>query len=114
MVDYDDDWFQIALYMQKKLQQKLFPDLEQKTVNERMLVNTHALMHEVMEVERELNWKHWKKDKLINWDAVKDEIADEMIFLMNQINIMGMSSEDIIKRVIDKMDTNVSRQMHGY
>ena len=67
---------QQMLDSQSEMQKEYFPNIQKLTQEEQMLINTRAIIHETIEVERELNWKHWKKPKPVNNEAVKNEIAD--------------------------------------
>ncbi len=106
--------FQSLLEAQMQMQNKVYPEVQKLSQRQQMLLNTRALMHEVMEVEDEVNWKHWKQVVPVNDDRVREEVVDEFIFLMNQINICGMNSEELFDRTIKKMETNVNRQLTGY
>ena len=106
--------FQSLLEAQMQMQNNIYPQIRVLSQEQQMLVNTRAMMHEVIEVENELNWKHWKAVVAVDDDKIKEEIVDEFIFLMNQINISGMDSEELFDRTLKKMNTNVNRQLTGY
>ena len=106
--------FQQLLDSQDKMQKECFPDIQKLNQEEQMLINTRALIHETIEVERELNWKHWKKPKPVNDEAVKNEVIDQFIFLMNEINITGMDAEELYYRTMSKINVNIDRQKSGY
>ena len=105
---------QQMLDSQSEMQKEYFPNIQKLTQEEQMLINTRAMIHETIEVERELNWKHWKKSKPVNDEAVKNEIADQFIFLMNEINISGMDATQLYQRVMSKINVNIDRQRSGY
>ena len=106
--------FQSLLEQQMQIQNNIFPQIRVLSQEKQMLVNTRAMMHEVMEVEDELNWKHWKVPVPVDDDKIRNEVVDEFIFLMNQINICGMDAEELFDRTISKMNENVNRQLRGY
>ena len=105
---------QQMLDSQSEMQKEYFPNIQKLTQEEQMLINTRAMIHKTIEVERELNWKHWKKPKPVNDEAVKNEIADQFIFLMNEINISGMDAAQLHQRVMSKINVNIDRQKSGY
>ncbi len=110
----EKELFQSILEAQMQIQNNIYPEIRVLSQEQQMLVNTRAMIHEVIEVERELNWKHWKKKVPVNYDRVKEEVVDEFIFLMNQINICGMDAEELFDRTLKKMDMNINRVLNGY
>ena len=102
------------LSTQYLMQEKWFPGVQVLSQGEQILINTRALIHEVIEVENEVSWKHWKKPVQIDQDKVKDEVADIFIFLMNLINISGMDASELYDRTLNKIDVNIQRQQIGY
>lgn len=106
--------FQHLLEQQMHIQNNIFPQIRVLSQEKQMLVNTRAAIHEVIEVEDELNWKHWKKPVPVDDDKIRNEIVDVFIFLMNMINISGMDAEELFDRTISKMEKNVNRQLNGY
>lgn len=100
--------------LQYKIQELIIEDLESMDTETLLLLQTHALMHETIEVEMELNWKHWKKPKPVDWEKVKNEIVDQFIFLINECNAIGMSSDELLERTLSKQEINVNRQLSGY
>jgi len=105
---------QQLLDSQLQMQEEYFPEIKKLSQGEQMLINTRAMIHETIEVENELNWKHWKKPILINDKAIKDEIVDQFIFLMNEINISKMDAEELYERTMNKININIARQKSGY
>lgn len=99
---------------QVELQNEYYPEIQKKSKNQQMLINIEALYSEVDETHRELNWKHWKKEKPINWENVKNEITDQLIFVLNQANISGMTAAELIARTYEKQALNRARQKNGY
>ena len=96
------------------MQKEYFPEVQKLKQEEQMLINTRALIHETIEVENELNWKHWKKPIAVNNDAIKNEIVDQFIFLMNEINITGMNAAELYQLTMSKINVNIKRQKSGY
>ena len=99
---------------QGEFQNSNFPQIGALNRNEQLLHHTRALIHETIEVERELNYKYWKKPVEISWDQVKNEIVDQFIFLLNECNAVDMSAEELFNRTIVKQAINKKRQESGY
>jgi NTP pyrophosphatase (non-canonical NTP hydrolase) len=108
------DELQRVMDIQKCIQIVAYPEFDKKDMEYKLLSNTRSLMHEVIEIERELNYKHWKAPIVVDMERLKDEIVDAFIFNINLVNISGMNSEELIERVIKKMSLNVDRQLTGY
>lgn len=101
---------------QKKLT-KAFGGWTSNNQYERTLQLTRPLMHEVLEVERELEkyWKGWKKSsKDSNHTKIKQEIIDCWHFL-TQISQEYFSSEKELEDwYMDKNKENFKRIERGY
>ncbi len=108
------DLFQMVLDVQQSMQDKCYPNVEEMFMEEKILISTRALVHEVLEVEDEVNWKHWKKDVEVDEEKVCDEIVDVFIFFMNLVNASDMTAKELIERTLDKIDINIERQKTGY
>jgi len=108
------DTFQKVLDIQQAMQLKYYPKVEAMETPAQLLISTRALLHEVIEVEDELNWKHWKSDIPIDYEKVENEIVDIFIFLMNLINASGMSGDELLESTLEKIDINIERQKSGY
>ncbi len=105
---------QELLDKQSDMQKTYFPKLQDLSIEEQLLINTRAIIHETVEVERELNWKHWKKPTLVNYDSIANEVVDQFIFLINEINICGMNAVEVFDRTMRKINVNIERQKSGY
>lgn len=83
---------------------------------EKMIADTmRNIIVESVETMNEVNWKPWKKTKKdVNWQAVKEELSDIWIFLMNGILESGMTAEEFNNIVINKINKNFERQENGY
>lgn len=106
--------FQEILDKQRKIQVDYFPEFCKLKQETQMLETTRSLIHEIIEVERELNFKHWKKPVLVDEEKVKNELVDVFIFFMNAVNIVGMTEDELFSRTLKKMDINKKRQENGY
>jgi len=110
----EDDLLQKMLILQKNMQNKYYPQIQNMRQEDQLLINTRALIHETIEVENELNWKHWKIPIFVDKEKVKEEIVDQFIFLMNEINIVEMDSGELFDRTLNKISVNIDRQKSGY
>lgn len=110
----EEEILEKLLNLQKNMQIVMYSDVNKLSKYEQLLINTRALIHEVIEVEDEVNWKHWKNSVPVNEGDLKNEIVDCFIFLMNIINLSGMDSNELVDRAIAKMDVNIVRQLRGY
>ena len=106
--------FQEVLDRQAQLESDYFPQIKKLPVDQQLLHHTRALIHETIEVERELNYKYWKQPVDIDWMQVKEETADQFIFMMNIMNALGLSVNDMLALVSAKQTVNIHRQKVGY
>ncbi len=108
------DLFQMTLDVQQKMQETYYPKIEEMFMEDKMLISTRAILHEVLEVEDEVNWKHWKKDVEVDEEKIAEELVDVFIFFMNLMNASEMTAKELIERTLDKIDINIERQKNGY
>ncbi len=108
------DLFQMTLDVQQKMQEKYYPNVEAMFMEDQMLISTRAIIHEIIEVEDEVNWKHWKKDIEVDEEKIAEELVDVFIFFMNLMNASEMTAKELIERTLDKIDVNIERQKSGY
>ncbi len=79
-----------------------------------LLKYSRAQIHETLEFEDELNWKHWKTPTHININAAKEELIDELHFWVSKCQIMGMGAEEVLHIYLKKNGINHERQSTGY
>lgn len=61
------------------------------------------------------NYKKHKKTKdVTNVKDVKEEIADELIFVLNKALVFKMTADELLEQVSKKQDKNFKRQEEGY
>jgi len=72
-----------------------------------------ALKSEADEIEEELLWKWWSKDKL-DLQNIRVEIVDLMHFLTSMALVAGLSAEEFHRLYTKKHDVNRQRQEQGY
>jgi hypothetical protein len=80
----------------------------------RIFMLSSAVIHEAVELQRETNWKWWKKPTPIDMDKVKKEIIDIMHFANQLAMEVGMTSEEVIDVYNNKLNENINRQRSGY
>ena len=108
------DLFQMVLNLQQSMQDKCYPNVEAMYMEDKILISTRAIIHEVLEVENEVNWKHWKKPVEIDEEKIAEELVDVFIFFMNLVNASDMTAKELIERTLNKIDVNIERQKTGY
>ncbi|HEY3321833.1 MAG TPA: dUTPase [Planctomycetota bacterium] len=72
-----------------------------------------ALQAESAELEDELLWKWWSKDK-IDLQNIRVEIVDLMHFLTSLALAAGMTADDFHRIYAAKREVNKQRQENGY
>ncbi|MGN6629825.1 MAG: dUTPase [Candidatus Nitrosocosmicus sp.] len=80
----------------------------------RIFMLSTALVHEAIELQRETNWKWWKKDNNIERDKIQEEIIDIWHFLLQLSIEAGLDSRKLIDLYIKKNKENLDRQIQGY
>ena len=100
---------------QKELQWDCYHDwIVSHKREERLLDNLGHMISEIDEVKRELNFKHWKKKKEVNWNRVQEELVDVFIFFMNACDESDLSVTNLVEKVRKKQEINRKRQINGY
>ena len=80
----------------------------------RVFMLSTALVHEAIELQRETNWKWWKKEIIMDKEKIQEEIIDIWHFLI-QISIeSGMDSKKLMEKYMEKNEENLKRQIKGY
>lgn len=74
-----------------------------------------ALLDEVHEMIRELNWKPWKKTlKPVDLEKVQKELIDAWHFLIELSLMWGLSAERVQELYLEKNKENHQRQDSNY
>jgi dimeric dUTPase (all-alpha-NTP-PPase superfamily) len=80
----------------------------------RVFMLSTALVHEAIELQRETNWKWWKKEITPDKEKIQEEIIDMWHFLV-QISIeSGLDSKSLMEKYMEKNEENLKRQTKGY
>ncbi len=80
----------------------------------RLFMLSTALIHEAIELQRETNWKWWKKEGTLDYSKIQEEIIDIWHFLL-QISIeAGLNPKSVVEKYSHKNKENLDRQVKGY
>jgi dimeric dUTPase (all-alpha-NTP-PPase superfamily) len=80
----------------------------------RIFMLSTALLHEAVELQRETNWKWWKKETKTDIDKVQEEIIDMWHFMIQVSIEAGLDSKKLIEKYMEKNRENLARQERGY
>jgi hypothetical protein len=80
----------------------------------RIFMLSTALVHEAIELQRETNWKWWKKDNNLERKKIQEEIIDIWHFLLQLSIEAGLDSRKLMELYIKKNKENLDRQIQGY
>ena len=72
-----------------------------------------ALRDELRELDEELLWKWWSKDKL-DMQNIRVELIDILHFWVSLCQVAGMNHEDIERIYLHKYQVNINRAMSEY
>ncbi len=120
----EKDMLEILFNKQKELYKKQLANSENKMKNiyeikepfdgYRIFMLSSALVHEAIELQRETNWKWWKKEKSIDDQKIQEEIIDIWHFLLQLTIEAGIDSKKLIEIYLKKNKENLNRQEKGY
>ena len=80
----------------------------------RIFMISSALVHECIELQRETQFKWWKKPKPLDYEKIDEEIIDIWHFLIQLSIERGMDPEKVIQIYNKKLDENIKRAQTGY
>ncbi len=80
----------------------------------RLFMLSTALIHEAIELQRETNWKWWKKETKTDIDKVQEEIIDIWHFMIQVSIEAGLDPEKLVEKYMEKNMENLARQERGY
>jgi len=106
--------FETVMQLQQQMMRDIYVMLKTKTQEEILILYADGLLAEAFEVKMELPWKHWKAPKPVDFEKVKEEVVDCLIFTMGLAIASGMSHDELLERTISKMTVNVERQLRNY
>jgi dimeric dUTPase (all-alpha-NTP-PPase superfamily) len=113
LFDKQNELFKKQLENNKNKMENLY-EIKEPFEGYRIFMLSTAIVHEAIELQRETNWKWWKKESKMNNDKIQEEIIDMWHFLI-QISIeAGLDSEKLVEKYIEKNQENLKRQVKGY
>lgn len=80
----------------------------------RIFMISSAIIHECVELQRETNFKWYKKPKELDMPHIKEELVDIQHFVVQLAIELGMTPEELIEEYNKKLDTNIERARTGY
>lgn len=81
-----------------------------KNLDDSIKNNMIGLIDEATEVLGEINWKPWHKgSKIINKEALKEEICDCLIFILNAGYEAGLTAQNMLDVTYAKQEKNLER-----
>ena len=81
--------------------------------NEWLVNYSKAIKEELLELDDELLWKWWSKDK-IDMQNIRVELIDILHFLVSAMMCAGLSAEKVFDIYQQKHDINIKRQDTEY
>ena len=78
-------------------------DIKEPFEGYRIFMLSTALVHEAIELQRETNWKWWKKENTMNRDKIQEEIIDVWHFLIQLSIEAELDSKKLVEKYIQKM-----------
>ncbi len=69
-----------------------------------------AMVSELAELLDEVNFKWWKNPKQLDENRVKEEVVDLLHFFVSMCHKIGMDSNELYQRYVDKNQVNFERQ----
>ena len=69
-----------------------------------------AMISELSEVLDEVNFKWWKNPKVVDQDALKNELVDVLHFFVSMCLKSGMTADELFSRYQAKNQENFDRQ----
>jgi dimeric dUTPase (all-alpha-NTP-PPase superfamily) len=107
------DMLKALFEMQKELDSVIFEKHKDKlpeSLSEWVQKYILAMLSELDEILREINWKWWKGEKQIDMEKLHEEVSDLWFFLIALTQRVGMSADDIFKVYETKREENFARQ----
>ena len=98
------------LEMQRWIDDNVYGVRKEMVTKEDLLGLTKAMIHEVVELEDELDWS-WFKKKSVDVEKVKEEWIDVFIFVMSFADKLGMDENEVYRMFLEKTRVNIKR--HG-
>ena len=116
------DYKRAKIKSSEKISEDNYPENKMKKLYEtkepfsgyRIFMISSALVHEAIELQRETNWKWWKKDIILDNEKLQEEIIDLWHFLIQLSIEAGFDPQTLISKYMEKNKENTGRQLRGY
>ncbi len=109
-----DDKLDTIFSLQKNLEKMMNLDRYPKDTQGKISALCTAIIHEVVELQRNTNWKWWKKPTSFDEAAAREELIDIWHFVIQASLELNMTPDDILKEYQKKHQINRQRQIDGY
>lgn len=108
----DKDKLDTIFYMQELFDKDVIKNrgLEGITPEQWIQKQTLAMVSELAELLDEVNFKWWKNPKEIDYSLVKGELVDILHFFTGMCLRVGMTSDELYERYLEKNKENFDRQ----
>lgn len=80
----------------------------------RIFMLSSALIHEVVELQRETNWKWWRRESKVSLENCQEELIDIWHFVIQLSIELKLDPLALVEKYSQKHAENISRQKMGY
>jgi dimeric dUTPase (all-alpha-NTP-PPase superfamily) len=80
----------------------------------RIFMLSSALIHEAIELQRETNWKWWKRGSNMSIENCQQELIDILHFVIQLSIELKLNPTTLVEKYSLKHVENISRQKRGY
>ena len=109
-----DDKLDTIFKLQKNLEKMMNLDRYPKDTQGKISALCTAIIHEAVELQRNTNWKWWKKPTPFDEAEAREELIDIWHFVIQASLELNMTPDDILKEYQKKNQINRQRQIDGY
>ncbi|MFZ0183464.1 MAG: dUTPase [Nitrosotalea sp.] len=109
-----DDKLDTIFKLQKNLEKMMNLERYPKDTQGKISALCTAIIHEAVELQRNTNWKWWKKPTAFDEAEAREELIDIWHFVIQASLELNMTPDDILKEYQKKNQINRQRQIDGY
>jgi len=109
-----DDKLDTIFKLQKNLEKMMNLDRYPKDTQGKISALCTAIIHEAVELQRNTDWKWWKKPTPFDEAEAREELIDIWHFVIQASLELNMTPDDILKEYQKKNQINRQRQIDGY
>jgi dimeric dUTPase (all-alpha-NTP-PPase superfamily) len=109
-----DDKLDMIFKLQKNLEKMMNLDRYPKDTQGKISSLCTAIIHEAVELQRNTDWKWWKKPSYFDEAVAREELIDIWHFVIQASLELNMTPDDILKEYQKKNQINRQRQIDGY